>query len=380
MDFQLSEDQRAFQDMARQFATEHLTPNAGRWDEENHFPLEELRQAAEVGMAAIYVGEEHGGSDLTRLDAAILFEELAAGCPSTAAFLSIHNMVSWMVDRFGSDAVRARFLPDLTSMRRVASYCLTEPSAGSDAASLKTRAEPEGNAEYRLNGSKAFISGGGASDVYAVMCRTGGDGPGGISCLLVENGTKGLSFGAPERKLGWHSQPTSMVNFADCRVPSENILGAEGEGFRIAMAGLDGGRINIAACSLGGARAALEAAMSYVKERQQFGRNLADFQSIQFKLADMATELDAARLMVHRAAISLDAKSPDATKHCAMAKRLATDIGFKVVNEALQIHGGYGYLRDFPLERLLRDLRVHQILEGTNEIMRVVISRKLLEG
>jgi hypothetical protein len=297
---------------------------------------------------------------------------------STAAFLSIHNMVSWMVDRFAAEEVRQRYLPALTSMESIASYCLTEPGSGSDAAALKTRAEKVGNSHYVLNGGKAFISGSGTSDVYAVMCRTGGDGPKGVSCILVDKDTPGLSFGKKERKLGWNSQPTAMVMFEDCKVPAENLVGGEGEGFRIAMAGLDGGRINIAACSLGGARAALEQALGYVKDRKQFGKPIADFQATQFRLADMATELDAARLMVHRAAASLDSKSPDATQHAAMAKRFATDAGFKVVDEALQLHGGYGYLKDFPVERLLRDLRVHRILEGTNEIMRVIIARKLL--
>jgi len=378
MDFQLNEEQRAIQDMARAFTAEHFTQNAARWDEEEIFPVEEIRKAAELGLAGIYVGEEHGGSGLTRLDAAIIFEELSAGCPSTAAYISIHNMVSWMVDRFGSDEVRARFLPKLTSMEMMSSYCLTEPGAGSDAASLKTRAAPEGNSTFRMSGAKAFISGGPTSDLYAVMARTGGDGAGGVSCLLVERGSEGLSFGKKERKMGWHSQHTSMVNFENCPVPRDNLVGNEGDGFKIAMAGLDGGRINIAACSLGGARAALEAALSYAADRAQFGKKLNEFQAIQFKLADMATELDAARLMVHRAADSLDRKTPDATKHCAMAKRLATDLCSRICNEALQIHGGYGYLGDFPLERLVRDLRVHQILEGTNEIMRVIIARKLL--
>jgi alkylation response protein AidB-like acyl-CoA dehydrogenase len=378
MDFELSEEQRAIQDMARAFAADHFAPNAERWDEDEIFPVEQLRLAAELGLAGIYVSEDHGGSGLSRLDAAIIFEELAAGCVSTAAYLSIHNMVCWMIDSFGDDAVRERFLPALTSMQHMASYCLTEPGAGSDAASLRTKAERRGNSEYVLNGSKAFISGGPTSDVYAVMCRTGDDGPKGISCILVEKGTPGLGFGKNERKLGWHSQHTSMVTFEDCVVPIENVVGQEGEGFKIAMAGLDGGRTNIAACSIGGARAAHEAALSYAAERKQFGRSLAEFQAIQFKLADMATDLDSARLMVHRAACEIDAKSPNASARCAMAKRLATDSAFDVCNQALQIHGGYGYLRDFPIERILRDLRVHQILEGTNEIMRVIIARKLL--
>ena len=379
MDFSLSPEQEAIQDMARAFALEHFAPEAARWDAEEIFPADELRAAASLGMAGICVADDHGGSGLGRLDAAIIFEELAAACPSTAAYLSIHNMVAWMVDAFGSDALRARFLPRLTTMDSMASYCLTEPGSGSDAAALRTRAEPDGNDQYRLNGTKAFISGGPTSDVFAVMCRTGGDGPNGISCLLVEKATPGLSFGARERKLGWNSQHTAMVHFEDCCVPAENMVGATGDGFRVAMAGLDGGRVNIAACSIGGARTALEAARNHALDRRQFGQQLADFQAIQFKLADMATELDAARLMVYRAASSLDQGAVDRTAHCAMAKRLATDAGWKVCNEALQIHGGYGYLKDFPLERLLRDLRVHQILEGTNEIMRVIIARSMLK-
>jgi len=378
MDFQLSEEQRAIQDMARSFAADRLAPNAAEWDETGHFPVDVLRELAELGLGAIYVRDDVGGSGLGRLDAAVAFEELSAGCVSTAAFLSIHNMVAWMIDRFGGDEIRGRFLPRLATMEVIASYCLTEPGAGSDAAALKTRAEKVGNSHYVLNGGKAFISGAGTSDVYAVMCRTGEDGPKGISCILVEKDTPGLSFGESEKKLGWNSQPTAMVNFDDCKVPAENLVGAEGEGFRIAMAGLDGGRINIAACSLGGARAALDASLAYVKDRKAFGRAIADFQATRFRLADMATELEAARLMVHRAACSLDAKAPEATQHAAMAKRFATDIGYRIVDEALQLHGGYGYLKDYPIERLLRDLRVHRILEGTNEIMRVIISRKLL--
>lgn len=378
MDFQLSEEQHAIRDMARSFAADRLAPNAAEWDETAHFPVDVLKELAELGLGAIYVRDDVGGSGLGRLDAAIAFEELSAGCVSTAAFLSIHNMVAWMVDSYGSDEIRQRFLPKLATMEQIASYCLTEPGAGSDAAALKTRAEKVGNSHYVLNGGKAFISGGGTSDVYAVMCRTGEEGARGISCILVEKDTPGLSFGENEKKLGWNSQPTAMVNFDDCKVPAENLVGAEGQGFRIAMAGLDGGRINIAACSLGGARAALEASLSYVKDRKAFGQAIADFQATQFRLADMATELEAARLMVHRAAASLDAKSPEATQHAAMAKRFATDIGYRIVDEALQLHGGYGYLRDYPIERLLRDLRVHRILEGTNEIMRVIIARKLL--
>ena len=377
MDFTASEEQRAFQDTARDFARTVLLPQAPRWDAEQIFPVEALREAAALGFAGLYVGEDVGGSGLSRLDAALVFEELAAACPSTAAFLSIHNMVGWMIDSFGTEAQRQAFLPAMMRMDRIASYCLTEPGSGSDAASLTTRAVRDG-ADYVLNGAKAFISGGGASDLYACMVRTDGGGADGISCLLVEKGTSGLSFGRPERKLGWNSQPTAMVMFEDCRVPATNRLGSEGEGFKFAMRGLDGGRVNIAACSLGGARACLDAARDYMKGRRQFGQALAEFQALQFRLADMATELDAARLMVHRAATSLDRSSADATQHCAMAKRIATDAGFRICNEALQLHGGYGYLKDTGIERYLRDLRVHQILEGTNEIMRVIIARKLL--
>jgi alkylation response protein AidB-like acyl-CoA dehydrogenase len=377
MDFALSDEQRAFEATARQFAHDEWLPNAPGWDEREEFPEAALRTAAALGFAGIYVGEEFGGSGLSRLDATIIFEELAGACVSTAAFLSIHNMAAWMIDRFGSREQRARFLPKLMPMAHFVSYCLTEPGSGSDAAALQTRARRDGD-DYVLNGTKAFISGGGRSDLYVTMVRTGEAGPKGISCLVVENGTPGLSFGKPEKKLGWHSQPTAMVNFADCRVPVHNRLGAEGDGFTIAMMGLDGGRLNIGACSLGGARASMEAARAYMLERRQFGQRLADFQALQFALADMATELDAARLMLRRAAASLDNGDPDATLHCAMAKRLATDAGFRVCNEALQLHGGYGYLKDFAIERYLRDVRVNQILEGTNEIMRVIIARRLL--
>ncbi|MGE0260994.1 MAG: acyl-CoA dehydrogenase family protein [Alphaproteobacteria bacterium] len=377
MDFDLSDDQRAFQETARQFAQDEWLPHAPSWDEREEFPEEALRKAAALGFAGIYVGEQFGGSGLLRLDATVIFEELAAACVSTAAYLSIHNMASWMIDRFGDDAQRARFLPKLMSMEHFASYCLTEPGSGSDAAALQTRARRDGD-YYVLNGSKAFISGGGRSDLYVTMVRTGEAGPKGISCLVVENGTPGLSFGKQEKKLGWHTQPTAAVIFEECRVPVVNRLGAEGEGFSIAMMGLDGGRLNIGACSIGGARACWEAARAYMLERRQFDQRLADFQALQFKLADMATELDAARLMLRRAAASLDQGDPDATLHCAMAKRLATDAGFRTANDALQLHGGYGYLKDFPIERYLRDVRVHQILEGTNEIMRLIIARRLL--
>ncbi len=377
MRFTLSEDQEAIRRTAGDFAAAEFLPYAAQWDEQGIFPVDALRKAADLGFAGIYVREEQGGSGLGRLDAALIFEELAAACPSTAAYLSIQNMVAWMVDRFGNDEQRGRFLKRLTSMESFASYCLTEPGSGSDAASLKTKAVRDGD-HYVLNGTKAFISGGGASDLYAVMVRTGGEGPKGISCVLVEKGSPGLSFGKRERKLGWNSQPTAMVIFEDCRVPVANRLGEEGEGFKFAMSGLDGGRLNIGACSLGGARACLEAARNHLMHRRQFGQALAEFQALQFRFADMATELEAARLMVHRGAASLDAGAAEASMHCAMAKRFATDAGFRICNEALQLHGGYGYLKDFPVERYLRDLRVHQILEGTNEIMRLIIARRLL--
>lgn len=379
MRFELTEEQQAFQDVARNFAAAELAPYAGDWDRDHFFPVETLRKAAALGFAGIYVREDVGGSALSRIDAALIFEALSEGCTSTAAFLSIHNMASWMIDRYGTEEQRQKWLPKLTPMDLIASYCLTEPSSGSDAASLKTKAVRDGD-HYVLNGGKAFISGAGTSDIYVCMVRTGEAGAKGVSCLVVEKGTPGLSFGAPERKMGWNSQPTAQVIFEDARVPVANRIGAEGEGFKIAMSGLDGGRINIGACSLGTAEAALKRAKSYLGEREQFGRKLADFQALQFKLADMATELEAARLMIYSAATKVDAKAPDATMKAAMAKRFATDAGFRVINEALQIHGGYGYLKDFPLERHLRDARVHQILEGTNEIMRVIIARELLKG
>ena len=377
MDFALNEDERAIEDAARRFARDRLAPFAAEWDETSHFPVDRLREAASLGFAGIYVKSDVGGSEMSRLDAAIIMEELSAGCTSTAAFISIHNMASWMIDRYASSEQRQRFLPSLTTMEKIASYCLTEPGSGSDAAALKTRAVKDRD-HYVLNGSKAFISGAGVSDVYVCMVRTGEDGPKGISCLVVEKGMQGLSFGKKERKMDWNSQPTAQVIFEDCRVPVANRIGAEGEGFRIAMSGLDGGRINIGACSVGTARAALEEAMAYVKDRKQFGRPIADFQVTQFKLADMATELEASRLMIRAAASALDKRDPRATMLCAMAKRFATDTGSKIANDALQLHGGYGYLKDFPAERHVRDLRVHQILEGTNEIMRVIIARRLL--
>ena len=379
MHFALTEDQTLIRDMARKFAEDRLKPNAARWDEEKHFPVEVMREAAELGFAGIYTREDVGGSNLTRLDAALIFEELSRGCVATAAFLSIHNMCAWMIDTWGNEDQRQRFLPQMMTMEKIASYCLTEPGAGSDAASLKTRAVRDGD-HYVLNGAKAFISGAGTSDYYVVMCRTGGEGPKGISTIVVEKDTPGLSFGANEKKMGWNAQPTRIVNFEDCRVPAENLLAEEGMGFTLAMKGLNGGRINIGACSIGAARASLDAAREYVQGRQQFGKALAEFQATQFRLADMMTELEAARLMIRRAAWSLDSQHPEKTAICASAKRFATDAGFRICNEALQLHGGYGYLMDYPIERYLRDARVHQILEGTNEIMRVIIARRLLQG
>ena len=377
MDFELTEQQRAIKDTARAFAHDEMMPLARQWDEEEVFPADTLRRAAALGFGGIYVSADLGGSALSRLDAALIFEELAQGCPSTAAYVSIHNMVAWMVDAYGADDLRQRLLPDLCSMAKFGSYCLTEPESGSDAASLKTRAVRRDD-HYVLDGNKAFISGGGRSDVYIVMARTGEGGPRGISCFLVENGTPGLSFGAKEKKLGWHSQPTAMVILDACRIPVANRIGAEGQGFKIAMRALDGGRLNIAACSLGGAQFCLDRTVTYMKERKQFGTRLADFQALGFRIADYATAIEAARLMLHRAASALDQGEPGATRLAAMAKRLATDTGFDVVNGCLQLHGGYGYLRDHPIERVLRDLRVHQILEGTNEVMRVIVSRDLL--
>ena len=379
MDFTLSEDQRAIQDAAEAFAAAEMAPHSARWDEEKYFPVDVLRQAASLGFAGIYVAEDVGGSALGRLDATLIFEALAHGDVSSAAFLSIHNMASWMIDRFGSDGLRQKYLPRLTTMELIASYALTEPGAGSDAASLRTTARRDGQS-YVLNGAKAFISGAGTSDVYVVMARSGGEGAGGVSTFVVENGTPGLSFGAQERKMGWANQPTAMVHFDNVVIPTENRVGEEGQGFKIAMMGLDGGRLNIAACALGGASLALETARAYLETRKQFGRTLSQFQALQFTIADMATELEAARLMVRRAAAALDAKAPDATKLCAMAKRFATDAAFGVANQALQLHGGYGYLKDYPLERIVRDLRVHQILEGTNEIMRVIIAREMFRS
>ena len=377
MDFELSEEQRAIQAVARDFAADEMAPCAASWDEGCVFPAEALRKAAGLGFAGLYVKDDVGGANLTRLDAALVVEALAGACTSTAAYISIHNMAAWMIDAFGDAAQRRRFLPKLCTMDHFASYCLTEPGSGSDAAALKTRAARDGE-HYVLNGTKAFISGGGVSDLYVCMVRTGGEGPSGISCLVVEKGAPGLSFGKQEKKLGWHSQPTAMVMFEECRVPVANRIGAEGDGFRIAMMGLDGGRINIGACSLGAASTCLDLAREHLLVREQFGKTLAAFQALQFKLADMATEIEAARLMIHRAASALDRGADNATMLCAMAKRLATDTGFEACNTALQLFGGYGYLMDHPIERFVRDTRVHQILEGTNEIMRVIIARRLL--
>lgn len=378
MHFELTEDQAMIQDMARRFAEDRLKPNAAKWDEEKIFPVDVMREAAELGFAGIYTRDDVGGSGMSRVDAALIFEQLSRGCVSTAAFISIHNMVSWMIDSWGTDEQRQRWIPRLATMELIGSYCLTEPGSGSDAVAMRTKAVRDGD-HYVLNGSKAFISGAGTSDLYVVMCRTGETGPKGVSTIVVEKGTPGLSFGANEKKMGWNSQPTAVVNFEDCRVPAENRLGDEGQGFSFAMQGLNGGRINIGACSLGGAAEATDAALEYAKGRNQFGKAIADFQATQFKLADMATELDASRLMLLRAADALDRKDPAAPKYCAMAKRFATDLGFKIANDALQIHGGYGYLKDYPVERIVRDLRVHQILEGTNEIMRVIIAKDMLK-
>ena len=374
----LNQEQLMIADTAGAFARDHLRPNAMRWEQAGNLDRGVLQALAELGFGGIYANEHYGGSGLGRLDAVLVFEQLSAGCISHAAFLSIHNMATWMVDTFGDDALRAKYVPKLSRAELISSYCLTEPGAGSDAASLKTSAVKDGDF-YQLNGSKVFISGAGFSDVYLVMARTGDTGAKGVTAFLVEKDTPGLSFGAIERKMGWKAQPTAMVMFDDCRVPVANRIGEEGEGFKIAMAGLDGGRLNIAACSLGGAQDAFNRALAYAHERKQFGQPIADFQAIQFKLADMEIELQAARALLYSAAGKLDDKAPDATKFCASAKRFVTDTGFDVANAALQIHGGYGYLADYEIERIVRDLRVHQILEGTNEIMRVIVSRDLLK-
>ena len=372
----LTEDQLMIQEAAQRFAYDKLRPFAGDWDERKHFPVDVLREAAALGFAAIYTKEDHGGAGLSRRDAVLIFEQLSRGCIATAAFLSIHNMCTWMIDSFGSEDQRATWVSRLAGMELIASYCLTEPGSGSDAAAMKTRAVRDGDA-YVLDGSKQFISGAGVSDLYVVMARTGEDGPKGISTFVVPKDSPGLSFGANEKKMGWNAQPTRQVLFDAVRIPAENRIGNEGEGFRFAMKGLDGGRLNIAACSLGGAQDALDRAQGYAGERSQFGKHLNQFQATQFKLADMETELQAARSLLYDAADRLDAAAPDATKWCAMAKRFVTDTGSRVANDALQIHGGYGYLHDYGVERIVRDLRVHQILEGTNEIMRVIIARHM---
>lgn len=378
--FELNEDQRAIQDMTAGFAAERVAPYALDWDRERHFPANVIRETGPLGFGGIYIGEDVGGSGLGRLDAVLIFEALAAACPAFSSFISIHNMATWMIDRFGDEAQRRRFLPKLTSLEWIASYCLTEPGAGSDAAALKTRATRTGGngSDYIVNGAKQFISGAGESDVYVAMVRTGEDGPKGVSTLVIPKDAPGLSFGASENKMGWHMQPTRQVIFDDCKVPAENLLTGEGEGFKIAMAGLDGGRLNIAACSLGGAQSALDKALAYAGERQAFGKSIDQFQALQFKLADMETDLSASRMLLYAAASKLDRKAHDAGKWSAMAKRFVTDTCFDVANEALQIHGGYGYLHDYGVEKIVRDLRVHQILEGTNEIMRVIIARSLI--
>ncbi|WP_435103653.1 acyl-CoA dehydrogenase family protein [Arhodomonas sp. AD133] len=377
MDFALSEEQTAFQDTARDFALNELAPHAARWDAEGIFPKDVIAQAGELGFCGLYAPEDAGGLGLTRLDSAIIFEELAGGCTSTAAFITIHNMVTWMITTWGSDAVKSEWAAPLTTGQRLGSYCLTEPGAGSDAASLRTTARREGD-HYVLNGTKVFSSGAGDTDILVVMARTGGEGAAGVSAFAVPAGLDGISYGRKEEKMGWNSQPTRSISFDDVQVPADHLLAEEGQGFKLAMKGLDGGRINIATCSVGTAQAALVAAQRYLHERKQFGQPLASFQALQFKLADMATELVAARQMVRLAAWKLDQRDPDLTTYCAMAKRFATDVGFRVCNEALQLHGGYGYIREYPLERHVRDTRVHQILEGTNEIMRVIIGRRFL--
>lgn len=377
--FALPEDQIALRDTTRAFAAEKIAPFALKWDEEKHFPVDTIREAATLGMGGIYIRDDVGGSGLSRLDAALIFEALAQGCPTVSAYISIHNMAAWMIDAFGSVDQRTHYLPKLCSMQHLASYCLTEPGSGSDAAALRTTARRDGS-HYVVNGAKQFISGAGAGDVYVVMVRTGGEGPSGISTLVIEGNTPGITLGANERKMGWNAQPTRAVMFEDVRVPVTSRLGDEGAGFKIAMAGLDGGRINIGACSLGGAQAALDAALTYTRERKAFGKRLDEFQALQFRLADMATELEAARVFLYSAAAAYDRGDADVTMRCAMAKRVATDVGFEVANQALQLHGGYGYLSEYGIEKIVRDLRVHQILEGTNEIMRLIVARKLIEA
>ncbi|MEZ5654534.1 MAG: acyl-CoA dehydrogenase family protein [Sphingobium sp.] len=375
--FDLSEDQRAIQDMAQRFTADAITPHAAEWDEKHVFPRDVVKAAAELGFGGIYVSEESGGIGLGRLEAALIMEAMAYGCPSTSAFISIHNMAAWMIDRFGGDTVKAEYLPQLISAELLASYCLTEPSSGSDAAALKTKAVDAGD-HYVVTGTKQFISGGGENDVYVTMVRTGVDGPKGISCLVIEKDMEGVSFGAQERKLGWHSQPTAALILENVKVPKENLVGGEGQGFSIAMAGLDGGRLNIGACSLGGAQRCLDEAISYTKDRKQFNQAIADFQNTQFTLADMETDLQAARVLLYAAAVKVTENAPDKTRFAAMAKRLATDTGSAVADKALQLHGGYGYLMDYPIERIWRDLRVHSILEGTNQVMRMIVGRDML--
>ncbi len=375
--FQLTDDQLAIQDMARKFTADAITPHAADWDEKHIFPRETIKAAAELGFASIYVSEESGGIGLGRLESALIMEAMAYGCPATSSFISIHNMASWMIDAFGGAEVKEKFLPGLVTMDKIASYCLTEPGSGSDAAALKTSARLEGD-HYVVNGTKQFISGAGVNDIYVTMVRTGGPGPKGISCLVIDKDMPGVSFGAKERKLGWNASPTAAVILDNVKVPVENRVGAEGDGFRFAMAGLDGGRLNIGACSLGGAQRCLDEAVAYTKDRQQFGQPIADFQNTQFMLADMATDLEAARALLYIAAAKVTANAPDKSRFSAMAKRLATDNGSKIVNDALQLFGGYGYLKDYPIERFWRDLRVHSILEGTNQVMRMIVGRDLL--
>ena len=374
--FDLTDDQREIQELARRFTADRITPFAAEWDERAHYPVDVWKAAGELGFGAIYIAEENGGIGLGRLEAALIMEAMAYGCPATSAFISIHNMATWMVERYGDAALKGRFLPGLVTMDLIGSYCLTEPGSGSDAAALKTRAVRDGD-HYVLNGTKQFISGAGYNDLYVCMVRTGDEKSKGITAIVVEDGTPGLSFGAPEKKLGWNASPTAQVIFEDCRVPVANRVGAEGEGFRIAMSGLDGGRLNIGACSLGGAQRCLDESITYTKERQQFGQPVSDFQNTQFTLADMATDLEAARALLYMAAVKVTNDAPDKSRFSAMAKRLATDNGSSIVDRALQLHGGYGYLRDYPIERFWRDLRVHSILEGTNQVMRMIIGREL---
>ncbi|AKQ42787.1 acyl-CoA dehydrogenase [Aurantiacibacter atlanticus] len=375
--FQLNEDQLAIQEMAQRFTADNITPHAAKWDEEHIFPKDVIQRTAELGFGAIYVSEESGGIGLGRLEAALIMEAMAYGCPATSAFISIHNMSAWMIDTFGGDEVKAKYLDDLISMEKLASYCLTEPGSGSDAAALKTTAKLDGDC-YVVNGTKQFISGGGVNDIYVTMVRTDEHKSKGITCLVIDKDTPGVSFGTPEKKLGWNASPTAQVILEDARVPVANRVGAEGDGFRFAMAGLDGGRLNIGACSLGGAQRCLDEAVAYAKDRQQFGQPISDFQNTQFMLADMATDLEAARALLYLAAAKVTDGAADKTRFSAMAKRLATDSGSEVVNNALQIFGGYGYLRDYPIERFWRDLRVHSILEGTNQVMRMIVGRDLL--